>query len=174
MGSFFAFLAVYCFTIFREWTAWLGALLGLVALVEFYWKPIVPRITPVWKVRLAIALILFSQAAAYKTLYDRVGANRAIIDRLSKFIDEAAEIKVRNRVTSPREYDYTSPKTAVAWEAAVCDYLTKAKDRSFCIRFKNRLPPLDNPDNQRRDGLEAAVDARLERLEQLQLELAKP
>lgn len=56
----------------------------------------------------------------------------------------------------------------------MCEYLTKARDSSFCIRLKNRLAPLDNPSNQRRDVLVAAIDARLERLEQIQMDLAKP
>lgn len=169
-----AFLAIYVATIAREWAAWLAALLGLVSLLEFYWKPILPRITPAWKMRLAIVLVLVAQASAYKSLHDRTGSNRKLVDRVSDFIQEAVQLKARYRVVAPHVYDAADPQPAEAWEARVCEYLTKARDRSLCIRFNNRLPALRNPENQRRDILEAAIDARLERLEQIQLDLSKP
>ena len=152
----------------------MAALLGLVGLVEFYWRPILPRITLRWRLGLAVVLVVLAQASAYKTLYDRTGANRKMIDRISAFIEEAVQMKVRYGTSSPHDYDYADPRQAAVWESAVSHHLSMARDRSFCIRFRNRLAPLDNPSNLRRDALVAAIDARLERPEQMQMDLARP
>ncbi len=168
------FLIEYLRVIAFEWATALAAILTVVGSLEFYWKPLIPSISAKAKLRLAVILIIVAQASAYRALYDRTGRSKVVVEGIAALIDRAEQLKVYQRRSSPRVHDFTDPTPAVAWEADVCAYLTKVRDRSWCTRFKSRLTPLANPDSQRRDTLEAAIDRRIERLEQIQVELGKP
>ena len=175
MIEFIAFLGHYASALVGDWFARIGGLLGLVGTVEWIsGKTLLQKVPPRWKAYVVLTFFFIAQISVYRTLHSRLGVNQVLIDAISAQIAAANRLKGEYRAQSPNDFDYADPKRAVEWEGAVCEMLSKARDRSLCIRFKNRLAPLDNPANQRRDALDSGIDARMERLEQLQMDLAKP